>query len=102
MGKRDKRERNRLERIAQAEAREVRRQEKFRALVASQQCPQCTSRNASYINYGLPILDATMLSDLEAGLMVLGGCDISDDMPRWHCRACRHEWGPGAPLRPQS
>ncbi len=31
--------------------------------------------------------------EAKQGKFALGGCCISDDSPRWHCRDCEHEWG---------
>jgi len=56
-------------------------------------CPKCGSDSIAEILYGLPAYDEQMERDLEAGKIVLGGCCIFDDSPRWHCNKCEHEWG---------
>jgi phage FluMu protein Com len=30
---------------------------------------------------------------LDSGELILGGCDVSADSPKWHCHDCGHEWG---------
>lgn len=29
---------------------------------------------------------------LDSGELILGGCDVSVDSPKWHCHDCGHEW----------
>lgn len=36
---------------------------------------------------------AALTSRLKAGEIILGGCDIHPNLPKWHCNKCSHEWG---------
>jgi len=54
-------------------------------------CPQCGSKAVLTILYGLPAGEA--VEEAKRGEIALGGCCISDDMPRWHCSHCAHRWG---------
>ena len=49
-------------------------------------CPNCGSFNRLPILYGLP--GPGVPKDV-----VLGGCIITDNDPKWHCEDCGHEWG---------
>jgi hypothetical protein len=104
MGKRAKREQRNAERraaIAAVEgartaaeaARHLARRAGFLAELAAQRCPACGSAEVAGIGYGLPRYTAELRADLDAGRVVLGGCDISGDDPVWVCRACQHSWG---------
>jgi len=45
--------------------------------------------------YGRP---APVALELAArGEIVLGGCIVGRDSPRWQCSICRHRWGDAAP-----
>ena len=46
----------------------------------------------AYILYGLPDFELCR-ADVDSGKMILGGCDISENNPQWHCHTCSHEWG---------
>lgn len=54
-------------------------------------CPLCLSKDILRIQYGMPS-DET-LEKSSAGKLVLGGCCISDQSPKWYCQACEHEFG---------
>ncbi len=56
-------------------------------------CPGCGSTRQSLIFYGMPEFTNELLSRLEAGSVVLGGCCITGEDPEWRCRDCRREWG---------
>lgn len=53
-------------------------------------CPSCHSDLVVPIVYGFA--DAGMAIDEEAGRIALGGCDITDNDPRWACRSCDSRW----------
>ena len=93
MGKRAKREQRHTERRAAASACEAERRAAFLAEVAAQRCPVCGAAGVARIGYGLPRFTPDLTADLDAGRVVLGGCDISGDDPVWLCRACKHSWG---------
>ena len=56
-------------------------------------CPQCGSSNVAAIMYGLPDFNDELERELEAGRVVLGGCVISGEDPKWQCNECEHQWG---------
>lgn len=58
-------------------------------------CPKCLSKTIVPIMYGLPTEKAFLES--QQGKLVLGGCCISDESPKWHCKACEHEFGKEMP-----
>jgi rubredoxin len=53
-------------------------------------CPKCGLKVVIEIIYGLPSFEGFELA--EAGKVILGGCVISEDSPRWHCKKCGHEF----------
>ena len=54
-------------------------------------CPKCKSAETVPIVYGLPDWDLGRAA--ERGELVLGGCMVTDDDPRWRCRACEADFG---------
>ena len=50
-------------------------------------CPKCNSTKIKYIIYGYP--DPTKIKKDD----VLGGCEIEENSPKYHCLTCNHEWG---------
>ena len=55
-------------------------------------CPECDSVKIAQILYGLPAFDEKLEQDLEAGKVVLGGCNVTGEDPSWHCNDCEFEW----------
>ncbi|QHI70501.1 hypothetical protein [Tichowtungia aerotolerans] len=63
-------------------------EDKIRRTRKPRKCPKCGSdRIASYL-FGMPMFDEKLDRDLEAGRIVLGGCCVADDDPRWKCTDC--------------
>lgn len=56
-------------------------------------CPKCSSPQVAEILFGLPSDIQGIQGRLDSGDLILGGCDVSADSPKWHCRECNHEWG---------
>jgi hypothetical protein len=56
-------------------------------------CPGCRSKRVATIFWGLPANMSQLEKDIESGRVVLGGCEVSDGDPKWHCVQCGHEWG---------
>jgi hypothetical protein len=54
-------------------------------------CPTCGSEQRIPIMYGKP--GPGTIAQAERGEIVLGGCSIFDDSPRWQCRQCGTRWG---------
>jgi hypothetical protein len=61
------------------------------------QCPSCRSDNVAEIVYGLVSLDQELNEALERGRVVLGGCEVTDHDPKWHCNACGAEFRSSGP-----
>jgi len=55
------------------------------------QCPKCGSERVARILYGEPIGSESLMADLKAGRIVLGGCCITGDDPIWQCLSCETE-----------
>jgi hypothetical protein len=55
-------------------------------------CAVCGSPHVARIIYGFVDI-GSIATELDSGRAVLGGCDVSESSCRWHCHACRHEWG---------
>ncbi len=56
-------------------------------------CPQCGSSKIAEIMYGLPDFSSEELNkDVEEGRIVLGGCIVAPDNPRWKCKDCEAAW----------
>ncbi len=54
-------------------------------------CPNCLNKSAVPIMYGMLAVEA--FEDVDTGKIVLGGCCVSDQSPKWHCMNCGHEFG---------
>ena len=48
------------------------------------------------ILYGLPDFSDTLVKELDAGHIALGGCIVFGGDPKWQCKACGHLWGGAA------
>jgi len=56
------------------------------------QCPHCKTRtNVVPSMYGYPSYDAFKMK--ERGEVKLGGCEVDDSSPRWHCKQCGMDFG---------
>ena len=53
-------------------------------------CPKCKSSKVISIIYGMPGFD--LAEDEEKGKVILGGCVIHDNTPKYHCKECGLEW----------
>jgi ribosomal protein S27AE len=51
-------------------------------------CPACGANAVARIQRGYPAFTQGLAEDLEAGKVVLGGCVMTDDDPRWQCTKC--------------
>jgi predicted RNA-binding Zn-ribbon protein involved in translation (DUF1610 family) len=50
-------------------------------------CPKCGASTIAKILYGLPVFHEVE-EDLNAGRLVLGGCCMCGDDPKWQCTTC--------------
>lgn len=56
-------------------------------------CPVCKSKSIAKFLYGMPIFSKKLIKDELEGRIVIGGCCISNDSPKYRCNKCGHEWG---------
>lgn len=56
-------------------------------------CPECGSNNIAEIPWGLPAFTEELQKKLDEKKVVLGGCCISDDDPKYECNECKHRFG---------
>lgn len=54
-------------------------------------CPTCGGQPVARIQRGYPNFNQQLSDDLAAGKVVLGGCVVTDDDPRWKCTQCGQE-----------
>jgi hypothetical protein len=54
------------------------------------ECPGCHAHEAIPILYGDPTREAEQAA--RRGELVLGGCCVMGEDPKWHCRACERDW----------
>jgi len=56
-------------------------------------CPECDSASVAEILWGY-YTDVDSLEDaLEKKEIVLGGCCVTDNDPKWECNDCNNRWG---------
>ena len=55
-------------------------------------CPKCNSTNVAKYLWGLRMLSDQLLRDIEEGRVILGGCIIYGEDPKFHCNDCKHDW----------
>ena len=55
-------------------------------------CPKCNSTNVAKYLWGLRLLDDQLERDIEEGRVILGGCVVCVDDPKFHCNDCKHDW----------
>ena len=51
-------------------------------------CPSCGNSPLASILYGYVGFDGELQKKLEEGRIVLSGCCVSDDDPKWECTNC--------------
>jgi len=63
-------------------------------------CNKCGSEEITEISYGLPgwiivdePIDPRIQSLIDESRIVLGGCVISEDSPKYFCRKCKNKFG---------
>ncbi len=54
-------------------------------------CPECGSTRVANILFGMPAFSKEIEEKIHEGKIVLGGCCISDDDPKWKCIDCSTE-----------
>lgn len=61
-------------------------------------CTKCGSKKIAKILYGLPAFSPELKRQLESGEIVLGGCIITGNDPKWQCVECGERFGPEMPF----
>jgi len=61
-------------------------------MVTKRKCPNCQSTNHAKILWGLPANMKKLEGELERKEIVLGGCCVSWDDPKWKCNDCGTRW----------
>ena len=56
-------------------------------------CPSCKGKNVAFILYGYFVPTKEITKALDENKMVVGGCVISENSPKWTCTDCCHKWG---------
>lgn len=56
-------------------------------------CPNCNNENVAWILWGYVGDMQSIKEELEKGDIVLGGCIVSSNDPKWKCNNCNHSWG---------
>lgn len=56
--------------------------EKLLKKVKPKKCPSCGKSQVIPILYGMPA------GPVDESKVWIGGCCVSDDSPKWHCKAC--------------
>ena len=55
-------------------------------------CPKCNSTNVAKYLWGLQLLDNQLSRDIEEGRVILGGCTVCGEDPKFHCNDCKYDW----------
>jgi hypothetical protein len=56
-------------------------------------CPACDSASVAEILWGYYTNVDSLEDALEKKEIVLGGCCVTDNDPKWKCNDCHHKWG---------
>ena len=56
-------------------------------------CPECKSDSIAKIFWGYPGNLEAIDEQLKKKEIVLGGCIICDNDPKWECNSCHCQWG---------
>jgi len=56
-------------------------------------CPNCNSINFAEIFWGYPGDMKEIQDALDKKEIILGGCIVTDQDPKWECNDCNHRWG---------
>ena len=56
-------------------------------------CPNCNSQSIAKILWGYLEVDKELQKAIQEKNVVLGGCYVTDQDPKWECNDCNHRWG---------
>lgn len=57
-----------------------------------QTCPSCGGKNIAKIFWGLPADMKSIEEELDRKEIVLGGCNVTSNDPKWECNECLTRW----------
>ena len=61
-------------------------------MIDKTRCPKCQSTNRGRILYGRP-WKKMIKEELKRKEIVLGGCRVTYNDPKWQCNECKTKWG---------
>ncbi len=61
-------------------------------MIDETRCPKCQSTNRAEILWGRP-WKKMIKEELKRKEVVLGGCRVTHNDPKWQCNECRTRWG---------
>ena len=56
-------------------------------------CPKCGKSWIAEIFWGYPASMESIEEALERKEIILGGCLVTDNDPKYECNDCDHQWG---------
>ncbi len=56
-------------------------------------CPNCKKESIAEILWGYPASTDAVKEGLEKKEIVLGGCIVTEQDPKWECNECLTRWG---------
>ena len=56
-------------------------------------CAQCNKNNVAVIFWGYPADVDAHLKEIDDKEIVVGGCLVSNNDPKWECTDCHFRWG---------
>jgi hypothetical protein len=56
-------------------------------------CPKCGKSSIAEIIWGYVTDVESIRNELDKGEMILGGCLVTDNDPKWECTDCFNRWG---------
>lgn len=61
---------------------------RYESIRKLKKCPVCGSNRLAKILYGRPFFTPKLQDALDSGKIILGGCCVSGDDPKWQCADC--------------
>jgi len=61
-------------------------------MAKKRKCPNCQSTDHAKILWGLPNDMKEIEEELERKEIVLGGCVVTGNDPKWACNDCHNRW----------
>ena len=65
---------------------------KIRVATKPDECPVCGSKKIATILRGMPAYSEKLLKDIDEDKVILGGCIVSGDDPRYVCVDCKTDF----------